>query len=470
MVWISFKGREYMQQKKKSSFTSSIGFILAAAGSAVGLGNIWRFPYLAAKGGGGLFILIYIILSVTFGFTLLTTDLAIGRKTGKSSLYAFGEVSKKWKFIGPLTFIVPAIILTYYCAIGGWVLKYISVYFTGASAQAANPDYFSSFISSYAGPIVMMLIYLAITAFIVYNGVEKGVEKFSKIVMPGLIIMIIGICIFTLTLSNDGRSAIDGLKIYLIPNFEGLTLKKFMTILLDATGQLFYSLSIAMGIMVTYGSYVSKQENLGQSITRIEIFDTGVAFLAGLMVIPSVYVFNGKEGLEANGPGLMFEALPRIFDQMGWVGTVVGAVFFIMVAFAALTSSVSIMETIVASIMEKTGKSRKCISLWVTVLAAVGALIVCLGYNLFYFKFTLPNGSPAQILDIADYVSNSILMPFIAICTSVLIGWVVKPKWVIDELEASGHKFHKKLLYTIIIKFVAPTMMTILLLQALGLF
>lgn len=459
-----------MQQQKKGGFTSSLGFILSAAGSAVGLGNIWRFPYLAAKGGGGLFLLVYIILSVTFGFTLLTTDLAIGRKTGKSSLHAFGEVHRKWKFIGPLTFIIPCIILTYYCAIGGWVLKYITVYLTGASSAAAAPDYFTSFITSHISPIVMMLIYLAITAFVVYNGVEKGVEKFSKIVMPGLIIMIMGIAIFSMTLSHDGRTALDGLKIYLVPNFDGLTLKKFMTILLDATGQLFYSLSIAMGIMVTYGSYVDKKDNLGQSITRIEIFDTGVAFLAGLMIIPAVYIFSGREGLSANGPGLMFVALPQIFDKMGFVGIIVGVVFFIMVAFAALTSSVSIMETIVASLMEKTGKTRKQISLLVAIAATVGAVIICLGYNIFYFEFELPNGSVGQLLDIADYASNSLLMPLVAIFTSVLIGWVVKPKWVIEELEASGHKFKRKTLYTVIIKFVVPVVMSVLFLQAIGIF
>lgn len=458
-----------MQKQKKSGFTSSIGFILSAAGSAVGLGNIWRFPYLAAKGGGGLFILIYIVLALTFGFTLLTTDLAIGRRTGKSSLHAFGEVSKKWKFIGPLTFIVPCIILTYYCAIGGWVLKYITVYLTGASHAAAQGNYFTSFITSSVSPIVMMLIYLAITALVVYNGVEKGVEKFSKIIMPGLIVMIVAICIFALTLSHDGRSAIEGLKIYLVPSFEGLTVKKFMNILLDATGQLFYSLSIAMGIMVTYGSYVDKKDNLGKSITRIEIFDTGVALLAGLMIIPAVYVFQGAEGLSANGPGLMFVALPQIFDKMGIIGIVAGVVFFVMVAFAALTSSISIMETIVASIMEKTGKSRKQVSLFTAIFSAIGAVIVCLGYNLFYFEFELPNGTVGQILDIADYVSNSLLMPLVALFTSILIGWVVKPKWVIEELESSGHKFTRKTLYTIVIKYIVPVVMAVLILQALGL-
>ncbi len=460
-------------QQKKSNFTSSLGFILAAAGSAVGLGNIWRFPYLAANGGGGLFLLIYLILTVTFGYTLLATDLAIGRKTGRSSLAAFGEISSRWKFLGVLTFIVPAIILTYYCVIGGWILKYITVYPLGMGAKAADPSFFGSFITSPVSPIVFMLVFMALTAFIVYNGVEKGVERFSKIVMPGLIIMIIGISIFSLTLKHEDeggtvRTAIDGLKIYVIPNFKGLTFSKFMTILLNATGQLFYSLSIAMGIMVTYGSYVKKEENLAKSISRIEIFDTGVAFLAGLMIIPAVYVFLGNEGLEKSGPGLIFQALPQIFDKMGFVGSIVGIIFFIMVAFAALTSSVSIMETIVASIMEKTGKSRKQVSLLITALSTIGSLIVCLGYNIFYFELKLPNGTVGQILDIADYLSNYLLMPIVALCTSILIGWVVKPKWVIDELEASGDKFGRRKLYTVIIKFVAPVVMAILLFQALG--
>ncbi len=459
--------------QKKSNFTSSLGFILAAAGSAVGLGNIWRFPYLAASGGGGLFLIVYLILTVTFGYTLLATDLAIGRKTGKSSLDAFGYINTKWKFLGWLTFIVPCIILIYYCAIGGWILKYITVYPLGDGAKAAGGGYFSSFITSDFAPIAFMLVFMALTAFVVYNGVEKGVERFSKLVMPGLIIMIIGIAIFSLTLEHKSesgavRTGLDGLKIYLVPRFDGLTFNKFMNILLNATGQLFYSLSIAMGIMITYGSYVKKDEDLGKSISRIEIFDTGVAFLAGLMIIPAVYVFLGSEGLEKSGPGLIFQALPQIFDQMGFAGSVVAVIFFVMVTFAALTSSVSIMETIVASTMEKTGKSRKQISLFIALAATIGSVVICLGYNIFYFELTLPNGTVGQLLDVADYVSNNLLMPFIALCTSLLIGWVVKPKWIIDEIEASGHTFKRKTLYTIVIKYVVPVVMVVLLLQAMG--
>jgi len=460
-----------MQQQKKGSFTSSLGFILSAAGSAVGLGNIWRFPYLAASGGGGLFLLVYLVLALTFGYTLLTTELAIGRRTGKSSLDAYGNIHSKWKFVGWFSFIVPVIILSYYCVIGGWILKYITVYPLGQSAKAADASFFGGFITSPVAPIVFTLVYLTITAFIVYNGVEKGVERFSKIVMPGLIVMIIFIAIFSITLDHDGRTGVDGLKKYIIPNFNGLTLKKFMTILLNATGQLFYSLSIAMGIMVTYGSYVKKEENLSKSVGRIEIFDTGIAFLAGLMIIPAVYVFFGNEGLEKSGPGLIFQALPQIFNQMGTLGSVVGVVFFVMVAFAALTSSVSIMETIVASVMEKKNKTRKEVSRGIFIFGIIATVIVCLGYTVFYFELKLPNAvNPGQILDVADYISNYLLMPVVAFCTSILIGWVVKPKWVIEEMEISGHKFSRKGLYTVMIKYIVPVVMIVLFLQALGIF
>ena len=247
-----------MENKKKSSFSGSIGFVLAAAGSAVGLGNIWRFPYLAAKDGGGIFLLVYIVLAFTFGFVLLTTDIAIGRRTKKSALKAFGDVHKKWKFLGLFTFFVPAIIMTYYSVIGGWITKYMLVYLTGNGDEAAKDGYFSAFISSKAAPIVFMLIFLAVTSIIVYCGVEKGIEKFSKLIMPGLLIIIVVISVFSLTLSNTDasgqtRTGIDGLLVYIIPNFDGMTLSKFVGIVMDAMGQLFYSLSVAMGFLITYG-------------------------------------------------------------------------------------------------------------------------------------------------------------------------------------------------------------------------
>ena len=460
------------QIKKKGGFTGSIGFVLAAAGSAVGVGNIWRFPYLAAKDGGGLFILVYVILALTLGFALLTTDIAIGRKTGKSAIEAYTSISKKWKFLGVLTYIVPSLILTYYSVIGGWATKYMVDYMTFQGKDAAETGYFKSFIESYASPIVYTLIFLALTAFIVYLGVEKGIEKFSKIVMPGLFIMIIGISIFSLTLSyedSDGtvRTGLQGAAIYLIPNFEGLTLSRFLEILLDATGQLFYSLSVSMGIMITFGSYVKKDVNLNKSVNQIEFFDTLCAVLAGLMIVPAVYVFSGLDGMQ-QGTGLMFVSLPKVFLEMGFVGGIIGLVFFFMVVLAALTSCVSIMEAVVANTMSLFKTDRKKTALIVAVLAAIAAVVVCLGYNLFYFSITLPNGTVAQILDLVDYISNSVLMTAISLGTCIFIGWKTKPEWVIEEVELGGVKFTRKVLYKYIIKYIAPIVMLILFVKAFG--
>ena len=458
---------------KKASFSSSIGFVLAAAGSAVGLGNIWRFPYLAAQGGGGLFLIIYLILILTFGYTLLATDLIIGRKTKMNAINAYSSISKKWKFLGILTFIVPSMIMTYYSVIGGWVVKYILVYCTGKTATAATDGYFTSFITSKIAPVVFMFLFLAVTAFIVYKGVEKGIEKFSKYVMPGLIIMVIGRARFSLCLKHTDaegvtRTGLQGLGIYLIPRFDGITFSKLMGIILSALSQLFYSLSVSMGIMITYGAYVKDDVDLSKNITRIEIFDTGVAVLAGMMVIPAVYAFMGAEGLESSGAGLMFIVLPKVFNAMGVIGTGVGILFFIMVAFAALTSSVSIMETIVSSCMEIFKASRKKVSLVIAVLSALASIIVCMGYNVFYFDMTLPTGAVGQLLDLLDYISNSFLMPIISLFTCILIGWIVKPKWAIDEMEKSGHKFKKKGLYIVIIKYIAPVLLLAVFLKSIG--
>ena len=296
----------------RGSFTGSIGFVLAAAGSAVGLGNIWRFPYLAAKDGGGTFILVYIVLALTFGFTLLTTDIAIGRKTGQSPLVAYGKIHPGWNGLGLLASIVPVVILPYYCSIGGWVLKYLSVFLTGHGTAAAEDGYFTGYITGTWQPIVWLGIYLFLTAFVVYRGVNKGIENYSKILMPILLILIIGISVFSLTLTHtdaDGvvRTGLQGMKIYLVPNFKGMTLQKFFTVFVDALGQLFFSISVAMGIMVAYGSYVKKETNLMKSINQIEIFDTGVAFLAGLMIIPAVYVFLGTDGMASNNNHDLFQ-------------------------------------------------------------------------------------------------------------------------------------------------------------------
>lgn len=460
------------QKTKRGSFSGQLGFIMAAAGSAVGLGNIWRFPYLAAKDGGGLFILCYLVLAVTFGFTLLTTEIAIGRKTKQSPLTAYKMIHPKWGGIGVLACLVPTIILPYYCSIGGWVFKYLTIYLTGNGHQAVADSYFTDYITSVRGPLIWMLVYFLITAFIVICGVEKGIEKYSKILMPVLVVMVIGISIFALTLhytDAEGvtRTGLQGLKVYLVPDFEGLTLKTFFITVMDAMGQLFFSISVAMGIMVTYGSYAKDDTNLMKSINQIEIFDTAIALLAGLMIIPTVFTFMGPEGM-SGGPGLIFISLPKVFEAMGIVGKVIAPVFFLIVSFAAVTSSVSVMEAMVSSLMDAFHITRTKGSVLVILYTMVTGILVCLGYNLLYFELHFPNGNSGQLLDVLDYISNNILMPLVALLTSILIGWVVKPKIIIDEVTRGGHRFGRKNLYIIMIKYVVPVLLLLLLLQALG--
>ena len=463
-----------MQNEKRNSFSGSLGFVLAAAGSAVGLGNIWRFPYLAAKDGGGIFLTMYIILALTFGFTLLTTEIAIGRKTKQSPLTAYKQLSKKWGFLGVIACVIPMIILPYYCAIGGWVLKYFVTFLTESGAAAAATDgFFTGFITSQSEPIVLMLIFMAVTAGVIILGVNKGIEASSKILMPILILLVVGIAVFSVSISYTDaagvtRTGLEGLKIYLVPNFEGMTVKGFFTVLLDAMGQMFYSLSVAMGIMIAYGSYVKDTDDLGKSINRIEIFDTLVAFLAGVMIIPAVFVFQGKEGMAASGPSLMFVSLPKVFAEMGGVGRFVGCLFFAMVLFAALTSSISIMEAIVSSLMDKFNWSRTKAVIVEFAIAVAGGLAVCFGYNIWYFDFTLPNGTVGQILDIMDYVSNNIMMPIVSIGTCILSGWILKPKTIINEATKNGEKFGREKLYVVMIKYITPVLLLVLFLKALG--
>ena len=465
-----------MEKKhSRGSFTGSLGFVLAAAGSSVGLGNIWRFPYLAAKDGGGVFLLTYLILALTFGFTLLITEIAIGRKTGQSPLTAYGVIHKKMAWVGVFACLIPQLILPYYCSIGGWVLKYLAVYLTGQGGAAAVDGYFGAFITARWSPIFWFLLFMGLTTFFVYRGVDKGIEKLSRVVMPILLVLIMGVALFSLFLkytddSGVTRTGIQGLMVYVVPNFSGMTFKQFMVVLTDAMGQLFYSISVAMGIMIAYGSYVPKDTDLVKSVNRIELCDAFVAFLAGLMIIPAVFTFMGAEGMSASGPALMFKALPKVFEAMGGlVGGVVGIVFFLSVAFAAVTSSVSVMEAVVSSVIDQFGWKREKATLSVMAITLVVGVLVCLGYNTLYFELPLPNGTIAQILDVLDYISNYIMMPVVSIATCVFVGWVVKPKTVIEEVTLNGNKFHREKVFLVMIKFVTPLLLSLLLLQALGL-
>lgn len=463
-----------MTHSNRSNFSGQLGFILAAAGSAVGLGNIWRFPYLAAKDGGGFFLLCYLILALTFGFTLLITEISIGRKTRQGPLTAYGYIHKKWKWVGIVACLVPTLILPYYCVIGGWVLKYLGTYITFSGAEAAESSYFTGFITAYS-PLVWFIVFFAIVAMVILAGVEKGIEKVSKILMPILVFLILIIAGFSLTLEHTDaagvtRTGIDGLKVYLIPNFSGLTAKQVLVTIMDAVGQLFFSISVAMGIMVTYGSYARPTANIGHAVNRIEIFDTAVALLAGLMIIPAIFTFMGTEGMSA-GPSLMFISLPKVFTAMGSLGPVIGLIFFAVTAVAAITSAMSVMEAIVSSFMDAFHFSRRRSSLVVAIYTLIVGTIVCLGYNTFYFEVGLPNGSTGQILDILDFISNFVAMPVVALATCILIGWVVKPKVIEDEVTLQGKfGFPRHKLYISMLKYVCPVILFVMLLQAFNIF
>ncbi|MEE3439646.1 MULTISPECIES: sodium-dependent transporter [Ruminococcus] len=429
--------------KKRGSFSGGLGFVFAAAGSAVGLGNLWRFPYLAAQYGGGIFLLVYLILAVTFGFALLTAEIAIGRKTKLSPVLAYKKLNKKFSFLGYIATLVPIIIIPYYCVIGGWVTKYVTVYAQGLVAPAAKDGYFSDFIGHPVAPLVFFLIFMLISIVVIMLGVKKGIEKLSKFLMPLLVVLTIGIAIYALTLPN----AMVGVKYYLIPDFSKFSI---LTVA-GAMSQLFYSMSIAMGIMVTYGSYTRDDVNLTKSVNRIEFFDTLVALLAGLMIIPAVYIFSGEEGLSSQGAGLMFMTLPKVFQQMPG-GDIIALLFFVLVFFAAITSSISVMEAIVSSLMDKFHLKRiPCC------LIVIG---ICL---LLGIPSSLGNGLWANIkilgmdfLTFFDYISNSILMPIVAFCTCILVGWVIKPKALTDEITKNGEKFGRKKLFNVMIKYIAP--------------
>ncbi len=440
--------------EKRSSFSGKIGFVLAAAGSAVGLGNIWRFPYLAAKYGGGIFLLVYIILAVTFGYALMTAEIAIGRKTGLSAVGAFKSLNKKFSFIGWLAALVPIIILPYYSVIGGWVMKYLFAFVSGSGSAAATDGYFGGFISAASEPVLWFVIYLAATALVVLFGVEKGIEKVSKVMMPVLVVLSIGIAIYSLTMPG----AMDGLLYYILPDFS----KFSATTVLAAMGQMFYSMSLAMGIMITYGSYMKKDVNLESSVKQIELFDTGVAFLAGLMIIPAVFAFSGgtPEALGA-GPSLMFITLPKVFETMTG-GQIVGAAFFVLVLFAALTSSISLFETVLSFVCDKTKIGRKFACLIVFVGSALVGLLSCFGYSI--WDSVLVFGY--QFLDFFDFISNSVLMPIVAFLTCIFVGYVIKPKAITDEVELSG-KSKRRGVFTVMIKYIAPIFIVLILISSL---
>ena len=449
--------------EKRGGFGSKIGFILAASGSAVGLGNIWRFPYLAAKYGGGIFLLVYLIFAVTFGFTLMITEIAIGRKTGKSVIGAYKDVNKHFAPLGWIAAAVPALILPYYCVIGGWVMKYMVEFLSVHGHRIAtetygdsNLSFFENFISHPLQPTIFFVIYVIVNASVVMLGVQKGIETLSKFLMPVLLILIFGISIYTLTL--DG--ALEGLKYYVLPNFKGFTFEQLLKTIVGAMGQLFYSMSLAMGIMITYGSYMRKEDALEHSVRQIEVFDTFVAFLAGLIIVPSVFVFSGGNADQLNaGPSLMFKTLPAVFDSMP-AGDIIGGAFFILVTLAALTSSISLMETVTAVVMEKFRLNRVASCFVVIGITLVLGMLSVLGYS----SWSEVKLLGMQFLDFFDFITNNVMMPILAFFTCILIGYVAKTSYIEDEVLHGQDRFSAKHLFRIMIKFVCPVCMIIILL------
>lgn len=446
-----------METNKKSSFSGRLGYIMAVAGSAVGLGNIWRFPYLAAKYGGGTFLLTYIILALTVGFALLVSETALGRKTGNNPIKAYKMLgAKKLKIGGWLNSIIPVLIVPYYCVVGGWVCKYLFEYLRGSSHLLTQDTYFSSFISSSLSPAFWLIVFAVLTFIVVIKGVEKGIEKVSKVLMPILVAMAIFISVYGLMTPG----AIEGLKYYIIPDFSNFSI---MTVI-AAVGQMFYSLSIGMGILFTYGSYMKKEVDMEKAISQVEIMDTLIAFLAGLMIIPAVFAFSGKESLNA-GASLMFITMPKVFDSLQ-LGGFIGLVFFLLVLFAALTSAISLMECSVATLMEQLHISRKKASFVMIGEMLLLGIPISLGYGV--LGWIQPLGM--TLLDFFDFVTNSCMMPVAALSTVLLIIFVTKISTVSDEVKISS-AFKREKIYNFVMKYICvPTLIVILLSYILSTF
>lgn len=441
----------------RASFSGKLGYVLAVAGSAVGLGNIWRFPYLAAKYGGGMFLLVYLILMLTFGYALIVSETALGRMTGKSPVGAFEKFGKSlpFRFGGWVNAVIPMLIVPYYCVIGGWVIKYLVEYLRGSVMELAEDTYFTGFISSSVSVEFWFLLFSVMVFLVIIAGVKHGVERVSKIMMPILVVLAIFVAFYSVTRPG----AVEGIKYFLIPNFANFS---WMTVV-AAMGQMFYSLSIAMGILYTYGSYIKKDVDIEKSTTQVEIFDTAIAILAGMMIIPAVFAFSGGDPkmLQA-GPSLMFITLPKVFASMG-MGTFAGVLFFLLVLFAALTSAISLMETSVSTITDELHWSRKKACLLMAAVMGVIGSGSALGFGILDFVQIFG----MSILDFFDFLTNSIMMPLAALSTCILIIRVVGFAAIAKEVEYSS-AFRRKKIYVFFMKYLAPICIGIILVSSIA--
>ena len=440
------------KDSNRPSWSGHVGFVMAAAASAIGLGNLWRFPSCAATFGGGVFLTIYILLAFFIGVPLLMTEIALGRATRLSPSKTYHSLNPRWTFVGVLGMVIPAIIILYYNVVGGWVLKYFIVSVCALfGGQSVGDVDFASWATSNIEPGICTLLFLVIVTVLILMGVRKGVEKSNRIMMPALLILVVFVAVYTLF----QPSSRPGVAYYLVPDFSRLTVNGSFSFamtgrtILSAMGQMFFSLSLAMGIMITYGSYVRKDDSIVKASARIAFFDTFVAFFAGLIVIPAAFSAGGAELAQKGGAGLMFASLPEIFLKMPF-GSIVACAFFLLVLFAALTSEISITETVTSSVQDFTGWSRRKSALIVAALAIVGGI---------------PNVISMDCLVACDFLANNILMPICAICTCIFSGWIVKPSFVARELhERTPLGFH---FYAFIIRFVAPILIAVVFLAGL---
>ena len=447
-----------MSQKghTRSTFSGKLGFVLSAAGASVGLGNIWRFPYLAAKYGGGIFLLVYILLAMTFGYTMIVAETSLGRMTGKSPVGAFKSFGTSgWlRFGGWINAIIPILIVPYYSVIGGWVVKYLADYALGRSSALAADGYFSAFISNGVPAEVCFVVFAALTLTIIFAGVENGIERVSKFMMPVLVVLSVIIAVYSVTRPG----ALEGVKYFLVPNLAHFS---WMTVV-AAMGQMFYSLSIAMGILVTFGSYMKKETSIENSTRNVEVFDTAIAIMAGLMIIPAVFAFSGGDPntLQA-GPSLMFITIPKVFASMG-LGTAVGILFFVLVLFAAVTSSIALTESAVSTFEDELHWNRKKSTVVIGIIMLALGTLSSLGYG----PLDAVKILGMQFLDFFDFLTNSVMMPIAAIATCLLVSRVIGVDRIEEEMTQEGGTFRRKKIFVMMIKYLCPVFAAIILISS----
>ena len=466
--------------EERKGFGSNFGFLMAAVGSAVGLGNIWGFPNKMGASGGFTFLIIYLILAALCGFIVMVGELALGRKTGKGAVGAYKVLSKKFKWLGWLGIASAFFIMSFYCALGGYCIKYLvlnvgNLFNAGFGTNGlSGGEVFTNFISNQGQSVLFGLIFVVITMLIVMGGVCGGIEKVCSIGMPALFVMLIICIIRACTLEN----AVDGLKYMFVPGWavaNGVIEKapNFFTVLSTAGGQMFFSLSLGMGAMITYGSYLNKKENLEKNALLIVVMDTMVALMAGLCVIPARFALDPEGAL--GGPSLLFVTMQNVFDRMGAVGPIFGILFYLLVVFAAISSSISLLEVIVAHFVDAArekgkGDKRKSYSLIATAIISLLCILVCLDglgsqgiAPADILGIAEPKAWAADWLDFFDCISEGIFMPLGALLMSLMIGWEIGPDVVKEEAEQEGNRFKSYGFFKFCVKFITPLCMILIL-------